>query len=229
VNRVLVAFFWMVSAVTRAQSLNVYSEFAQISKEGRVTAPEMPREILSPALARNAYTSFQVVVEASPEAHWRLFVGQNPDNAVRVTIYREDGDAIEPVELPTEGDGVQVFWMDLWTDSNASVARIKIEPELYVKEDWFTYPMEGRVTEARVPDGSQSQPAMKTYLCGGAPAAAPVSGIAGLRSRNAQQDVALAALGSKDQLRKLYGACEASPPDNPEWYLRIRDYLVRLR
>ena len=82
--------------------------------------------------------------------------------------------------------------------------------------------------EVRVPNGSQSLPAMKTYICG-SPAVAPDSDQARLRSRNAQQDVALAALGSKDELKKLYGPCGAEPPDNPEWYLRIRDYLFRLR
>jgi hypothetical protein len=229
VKSVLAVLSLLVPAAVCAQPLNVYSEFAQVDKAGRVTAPETPREILSPGIVRNAYTSFQVVVEAAPDAHWRLFVGQNPENAVRVTMYRENGGALEPIELPAEGDGTQVFWMDLWTDRNAPVARIKVEPELYLKEDWFTYPMEARVMEARVPDGVQSQPGMKTYLCGDPPSAAPDSDISRFRSRNAQQDVALSALASKDDLRKLYGPCEALLPENPEWYLRIRDYLFRLR
>jgi len=233
IAKVKTALAWMFSAclcqALDAQSLNVYSEFARIDAVGHVIAPEAPREILSPAMVRNGYTSFQLVVDAAPDLHWRLFVGQNPDNAVKVTMYREKGDELEQVSLPVEGDGGQVFWMDIWTERTAPVARIKVEPELYIKDDWMTYPMEGRVMETRVPEGANPTGALKNYLCGGTPAPADDSGLARVRFRNGQQDAALASLGSKDELKKQYGSCEAKPPENPEWYFRIRDYLFRLR
>jgi hypothetical protein len=50
-----------------------------------------------------------------------------------------------------------------------------------------------------------------------------------LRLRNAQQDAALAAAAPKDELQKLFIQCDASTSSDPEWYLRIRDYLLRLR
>ena len=34
---------------------------------------------------------------------------------------------------------------------------------------------------------------------------------------------------AKEELQKVVGACDASASSNPEWYLRIRDYLLRLR
>ena len=46
--------------------------------------------------------------------------------------------------------------------------------------------------------------------------------------RNAQQDVVLAAAGSmplRDEMKKAMGGCNA-PPADPEFYLRLRDYLV---
>src|SRR5260370_42579381 len=52
------------SSIVAAQPLSVYSEFARIDAKGNVTSPESPREILSPALARNAFATFQVVVQA---------------------------------------------------------------------------------------------------------------------------------------------------------------------
>ena len=67
-----------------------------------------------------------------------------------VTIYRESGDMLERVELPVDGDGTQIFWMDLWTAKDAPVRRIKVEPELKIDEDWVIYPMEGRVMDAVV-------------------------------------------------------------------------------
>jgi len=60
------------SFAARAQPLRVYSEFAQIDATGRVTAPAEPREILSPAIARNAFSSFQVVVDVARGTSYQL-------------------------------------------------------------------------------------------------------------------------------------------------------------
>ena len=220
-----------------AQPLRVYSEFARIDSSGEVAAPAQPREILSPAIARNAFTSFQVVVSAAKGTAFRLYIGQNPEDAVRVTLYREAGDRLDPVDLPYEGDGTQVFWMDLWTGGEAPVRRIKIEPQLNINEDWAVYPMEGRVVDATVPAGRWPQgdaaPAavMKSFLCGTKinSQRGEVVSVSGLRFRNAQQDLALARRASQDELRRLIGGCDAPAPSDPEWYLRVRDYLFRMR
>ena len=92
------------SFAARAQSLRVYSEFAQIDATGKVTAPAEPREILSPAIARNAFSSFQVVVDVPKGTPYQLYVAQNPENAVEVTLYRENGDKLEHVAQPVSGD-----------------------------------------------------------------------------------------------------------------------------
>jgi hypothetical protein len=233
-----------------AQPLQVYTELARLDASGKVLAPETPREILSPALARNAFTSFQVAVTAAKGEHWRLFVGQNPENAVAVTLYRESGeraeqlDRLERVELPAEGDGPAVFWMDVWTAKGAPLERIKIEPQLDFHGDWVIYPIEGRVMEATVPDGpwrsgvAPPVEVMRGLLCkpgestpatekAGAPP--PAVTMARLHYRNAQQDVALAGRASRTDLTMLFGDCAAAAPDDPEWYLRLRDYLFRLR
>ncbi|MBV9399639.1 MAG: hypothetical protein JO062_16780 [Bryobacterales bacterium] len=225
------ALLLLFAALAGAQSLMVYSEFARIDKNGQVTAPETPREILSPALVRNGYTSFQLVVDAAPELHWRLFVGQNPDNAVKVTLYRENGEALEAVDLPVEGDGPQVFWMDLWTGRDAPVARVKVEPELYIKDDWVTYPMEARVMEATVPETPGiSHIGIPCHL-NLSPAVTPMSR---LQTRNAEQDGALAARLPKQEVQKLGAFCDMPVQSNvnrfwTEGYLRVRDYLFRVR
>jgi hypothetical protein len=212
-----------------AQTVAVYSEFARIDKFGEVFAPETPREILSPAIARNAFTSFQVVVKAASGTEWRLYVGQNPENAVRVTMYRESGDALEPVDLPFDSEGTQVFWMDVWTGRDAPVARIKVEPEIFVNGDWVIYPMEARVMEARVAEVAGAA----TPVCPlkESPTKTPV---AALQFRNAIQDGALAAQAPKDEIENLHSFCDTPTPSNAQrfWterYLRIRDYLFRLR
>ena len=222
----------------------VYSEFARIAANGDVSAPANPREILSPAAARNGFTSFQIVVKVPDGSPWLLYVAQNPENAVRVTLYRENGDKLEPVTQPARGDKTQVFWMDLWPDQGAPVQRIKVEPQLNIDNDWVIYPMEVRVMAATVPDGAwpagTAAPGevMRGFLCGApqsptaaAPAAPAETGVTipGLRFRNAQQDRALAPKAARADLQAKFGSCEGQPPaDDPEWYFRVRDLLYRL-
>ncbi len=132
--------------------------------------------------------------------------------------------------------------MDVWVSLDTPVARMKLEPELYVHQDWVIYPMEVRIVEATVPDGSRSygvasaMDVMGTLTCGtkldltrtpretGEPAT-PAS----LTFRNALADVALAQRAPKEEVQRIFGPCNQAPPENPESYLRIRDYLLHLR
>jgi hypothetical protein len=235
------ALFLLLVSAAWAQPLRVYSEFAQIDARGRVTAPAEPREILSPAIARNAFSSFQVVVDVPQGTPYQLYIAQNPENSVDVTLYRETGEKLERVELPVSGNGTQVFWMDLWMGRDAPVQRIKVEPQLHVNNDWVIYPMEARVMEVVVPDlkwqpqtgGMAPAGLMRQVICTGGIVSEFPSGAGfaaqNMRYRNAQQDMLLARAASKEDLRKLFGACDAPLSGDPEWYLRIRDYLLRLR
>jgi len=229
--------FLLFAVAAWSQPLRVYSEFARIDAAGKVTAPAEPREILSPAIVRNGYSSFQVVVDVPKGTPYQLYIAQNPENSVVVTLYRENGDKLEPVTQPASGDTTQVFWMDLWTARDAPVARIKVEPQLHVNNDWVIYPMEARVMEAAIPDGDRANGAPLAWIqqrvCGliidvGNERRESRDTAERLRGRNAQQDVALAVRVSDAELQNALGSCEFSI-DNPEWYLRIRDYLLRLR
>jgi hypothetical protein len=245
----------VLSASAWAQPLFVYSDLARIDKSGTVTAPDTPREILSPMVVRNGFTSFQVVVQAPSGKHWQLHVGQNPENAVSITLYHESGDALERVDLPVDSDGAQVFWMDVWTGRTAPVERIKIEPELKVDDDWVIYPMEGRVMDAVVQSEKPLEPmlperdALRFSICftGARPSPAEPGTqftIPAMRRRNAEQDVILARTHTAgEDLKKTFDVCGGAPPNDPDWYgqvrdyqpgnpesyLKVRDYLFRLR
>jgi len=224
-----------------AQSIQVYSEFAQLNDAGALVAPENPREILSPAVARNAFSSFQLAIQVPRGVKFQVYIGQNPDNAAKVTLYRRDAAKLVPVVVPYEGVSSQVLWMDVFVDADAPVRRVKIEPQVGIGSEWVTYPMEVRVVEAIVrgdlPSGqSVAEPfeLMRAFLCGGAPRplrSAPVG--AEFRLRNAQQDVALAAAARapalRDELKKAMGGCGTPVPADPEFYLRLRDVLLRAR
>lgn len=220
-----------------AQSVQVYSEFAQLNDSSEVVAPANPREILSPAVARNAYSSFQIAIQVPKGTKFLVYIGQNPEDAAKVTLYRRRAGKLEPVELPYSGESSQVLWMDLWVEANAAVRRVKIEPQVGIDGDWITYPMEVRVMEPVVPNRSGPEEGvasafqvMQVYLCGGKirPIAGRVPIGAELVFRNAQQDVALAAAGSmplRDEMKKAMSGCSANPPADPEFYLRLRDFL----
>jgi hypothetical protein len=255
----LIPAIWPAMLPLSAQPLSVYSEFARIDAQGNVVAPETPREIISPALFRNGFTSFQVVVQVPANTPYVLRIGQNPDNAAKVTLYRfaeRHGLRVaEPDADPINGDATQIFWMDVWIDKDAPVRRIKVEPQLFVNGNWVIYPMEMRVREQAVPettapgsDGSFRFPldfrspfdVLRGYLCdakaaGSAQPSVPALGSHELDAaeafhmRNARQDGALASLLSpadRDELRKRMGGCNARAPENPEFYLRLRDYFV---
>ena len=227
------ASIFLLAAVSQAQPLRVYSEFARIDARGEPTAPESPREILSPALVRNGFTSFQVVVQVPKGAAFTLYAGQNPENALKVTMYRETDERLEPVELPYQSDSTQVLWMDLWADRDAPVRRIKVEPQLFINGDWVVYPMEARVVEATVPDGKRPEgegdalAVLRQAVCGAHAAGDPTGDTYCMHFRNAQQDLALAVRAPKEAFRKL--VCDAAPSSDPESYLKIRDSLLRLR
>jgi hypothetical protein len=223
-----------------AQSVQVYSEFAQLNDAGQVIAPENPREILSPAVARNAFSSFQLAIQVASGVKFQVYIGQNPENAVKVSLYRRDGAKLVPVVVPYEGISSQVFWMDVFLNADAPVRRVKIEPQVGIGGDWVTYPMEVRVIDAVVRGNlpsthAMAEPleAMRGFLCGSEPG--PLRGApmgAAFRFRNAQQDIALAAAASpaiRDELKRAMGGCSAPAPADPEFYLRLRDLLLRRR
>src|ERR1044071_8061015 len=183
-----IVFLTLVGVATLcAQPLRVFSEFVRFDAAGDPVSPPQPREILSPAIVRIGFTSFQISIQVPSDTKWTLYVGQNPDDAVKVTLYRIAGEKLERIEEPTQGQGPQLIWMDLWTDRAAPVRRIKVEPQLQLGSDWVIYPMEGRVMDAIVPD----DPKPKTPLC-------PKVAFDGLRLRSALQDAALSTRAPKE-------------------------------
>src|SRR5437660_9404983 len=75
-----------------AQTLEVHSEFLRVNPQGEIlpidTTPK-PREILSPALVRNGFATFHVVVRSPRVTNFFLFVATNPKDVFRITIYKE--------------------------------------------------------------------------------------------------------------------------------------------
>ena len=177
------AHFWVFAAALAVagaplagQAIRVYSEFQRLDPKGQVLAVDKaprPREILSPAVIRNAHASFHVAVEAPKEDPVSLFLGQNPENVVKPTVYKvgweRQGASWWPerlTPLPVSGEGkvadagprlpgqtTMVYLLDLWVPAHAKVERVRFELQLGVGEEWIIYPMELRIQEPRVPVG----------------------------------------------------------------------------
>ncbi len=172
-----------LTAGAQLPSVKVYSELQRIDIAGNVVSADKPRradlrprEILSPALARNAHAAFHVAVSVPPGVNYSLYVGQNPEGYLGVTVYKEIyvkrgaewiPDGLEPVKLPYSGrlpdpdkpvleQSTVSFLMDLWVPPDAEVMRTKVEPEVRVEGQWMVYPMEVRIVAATVPERKDS-------------------------------------------------------------------------
>lgn len=217
-----------------AQELYVRSEFQRVGADGKVIAQDRldrPREILSPALARNGFASYMLTASVPAGIDYSLEVGQNPENSVRVVLYRQSygangiPDHLERVDLPFQGKTTKeenfTFWMDFYVDNNAPVRRLKIEAQLWIGDRWVIYPMEARIVNAQIPafqprfwglpaPEARSDAAMispwRDHLC------RPLKNefkptettIRLLQQRNIQQDVALAKKLGRDVSIKAF-------------------------
>ncbi|MCW5962571.1 MAG: hypothetical protein KIT83_00925 [Bryobacterales bacterium] len=153
-----------------AQPVRAMTEFARFTPAGELFPQDgirQPVEVLSPPLVRGAWNAFRVVVDVEPGQQFRLYIGQNPNNAMRVRVLREvveehaEGWRIarrELVLLPfrseslpaverSPGRTTYTFWMEVQPPRNYPTRRLKLEPQVLVDNQWFVYPMEIRVLD----------------------------------------------------------------------------------
>lgn len=221
-KRVLLLF---AAPVLWAQSVDIYSEFQRPDPYGGIVAVDRspsPREILSPAVARNGWASFHVAVRTLPNTSYLLYVMTNPVNACRVEMYKEHfekttagwiPDRLTQLHrlpdygfIPDPEDGVveqntRVYLLDIWIPPDSGVGRFRLEVQLKTGT-WLIRPMEIRVLSAKIPDvppekGEAVLPRVESpadYAAAGPPASAcgPVTTVRAVICRNAAQDMALA-------------------------------------
>lgn len=165
----------VIAGGLRAQSVRVYTEFQRVDPFCAIVAAdkaERSREVLSPALARNGYATFQAVISVPEGRQHSLFLGQNPEGAVQVAAYRpvwvkrEEAyipDGLEPLTITdsgevlddsaelVEGQTCRVVWLDIRVPPDSPVRRTRFEVQLSVGGQWVIYPMELRISPAVAP------------------------------------------------------------------------------
>jgi len=168
-----------VAMGARAQTVDIYSEFSRVDPFGQVVAADRGwhrREVLSPAVARNSFAAFHVVVSVPENESYLLYVGTNPLDACRVSLYKEHfiltaggwiPDRLSEVHrlpdfgtMPDPDDGIRgqttrVYLLEVWIPPDAPVRRFRLEVQLKVAY-WDVRPMEVRVLAARVPEIPQN-------------------------------------------------------------------------
>ena len=186
----------MAAGRLTAQTVEIYSEFQRVDPFGELVRADRgakPREILSPAVARNAWASYHVVVSAPPNTTYLLYFATNPLNACEVKMYREhfaqtpagwipdrlteltqlpDFGFISDPEDAIPGQTARAYLLDFRVRPDAGMGRFRLEVQLKTAI-WIIRPMEVRVVAARVPDLRQiATPAALPPLEAGADAAA---------------------------------------------------------
>jgi hypothetical protein len=214
---------------------------ADVVPEIRVTSEFVAkgpgREILSPAVPRNGWSSFHVTVNAPAGTDFSLHIAQNPDSFVRAELYRDSHRVPAPYDGKIPDDATSVtFWLDVFVPADAEVRRFKLEPQAHTAlSGWIVYPMEVRVMEAKVPGNVgqdfPSPPDARDF------AANLLCGAKRKLSRNLEQDWRLATRVPRETVERRFKSvlgiqdaaawCEAPAfPENPEWYLGFRDFLL---
>src|SRR5262249_54122273 len=180
-----------------AQTLELHSEFLRVDPQGEILSADAtprPREILSPAVVRNAFASFHIVVQ-SARGNYFLFVGSNPENVFRTAVYQENfirrgedwiPDTLQPVKPPAfgvipdpeagiPGQSARVYLLDVWVPPDAPVGRTRLEVQMKMGE-WTICPMEVRILSARVPElrPRSADPLADPALSAGESALAPL-------------------------------------------------------
>lgn len=145
-----------------------YTPTGETFPQDRVSAPV---EALSPPLVRGVWNSFRIIVDVEPATVFRLFLAQNPEDAMQTRVFREvvsKGPRGWEVErrvftpLPFRSSSLPdaerapdrttyTFWLDVRPPHNYPSERLKLEAQVLIQGQWFLHPMEIRVVDLSLP------------------------------------------------------------------------------
>jgi hypothetical protein len=167
-------FLLLLGAYTlAAQSLQVFSELQRVDPSGQILALDRspsPRELISPAAARNSFISFHVAVSVPPGQTYFLYTQDNPPGILKLQLYKEQfvnehgtwiPDTLTATGNPSFGvipdaqSGIadqssRDYLLDVWVPPDAEVGR-RVRVEVLLKYGtWTIVPMEVRIVDAFV-------------------------------------------------------------------------------
>lgn len=219
------------ASIAHGQEIHIYSEFERFDPFGKPVASDRdaaPREILSPAVARNGHLSLHVVITGPAGSNYLLYTGSNPPGILRVKLYREYftecGNDFCPDWLveqtsPTFGaipesrhdiarpamdqQTTRCYLLDIWAPPDTPPRRVRIEA-LLKAGTWQVAPLEVRILAPMVPDAEHT------------------------RAEDVTSDIApLDAPSSATAQIQLFRYLAQLPVELPPQLLRVRDVIQR--
>jgi hypothetical protein len=217
----------------QAQDIRIYSEFERFDPFGNPVPQDRdmtPREILSPAMARNGHLSVHVVITAPAGTNYFLYAGTNPPGILRVKIYREHftrcgtdsfcPDWLTEQSSPSFGaipelvrdlshpamnqQTTRCYLFDIEAPADTPPRRVRVEA-LMKTGTWYVAPMEVRIVAPTVP-----------------------SVVPSIAEKTIGEDVApIDAAASETARLQLSRYLEGLPPEWPVQLLRVRDIIQR--
>ncbi len=181
------------------QTLLISSEFIRYRPDGEIVSAdraEKYRELLSPAVARNAHFTFRATVVQPGGSPYTLHIAQNPENTAQIRLFQEQysqvgsewiPDRLKRVDMPhgaavAQGQRAQSYLVDVFVPPSAEAnTRFRIEVQYHRGDGWLIYPMEIRVRQAKVETKSEAagdlpalteplsrvlEPPLRAYACG---------------------------------------------------------------
>jgi hypothetical protein len=220
------------ATAARAQEIRLYSEFERFDPFGNPVASDrdiIPREILSPAMARNGHLSLHIVITAPAGTNYLLYTGSNPPDILQIKLYREYftscGDDYCPDWLTEQNSPsfgaipefrhdlgrpamdrqtTRCYLLDIWAPPGTPPRRVRVEA-LLKTGTWLVAPMEVRIMAPLVPN------------------TAPNAGSQVFAENVAPLDAPSSATAETQLLRYLAGL----PIQSPTRILRVRDVIQR--
>jgi hypothetical protein len=228
---ILLLCFCAVAA--HAQEIRIYSEFERFNPFGSPVAQDRdmtPREILSPAMARNGHLSVHVVVSAPAGTNYFLYAATNPPDILQVRIYREYftrcgndycpewlteqnspsfgaiPELVHDLSRPAmNNQTTRCYLFDILATADTPPRRVRVEA-LLKTGTWYVAPMEVRIVSPMVPRNDSPSAARGVVEEDLAPIEAPSSATAQIQ---------------------LYRYFAGLPPEWPAQLLRVRDIIQR--
>jgi hypothetical protein len=173
-NLRIAALFLLAGTFLPAQSIRIFSELQRVDPFGEILAIDRspsPREIISPAIARNSFASFHVAVSVPIGQNYFIYVQAQPAGILKLRLYKEQflhyqGQWIPDTlqEAPTTAFGsipdglVQIpgqtsrdYLLDIWAPADSEAGR-RVRVEVLLKlGTWVIAPMEVRITQPVLP------------------------------------------------------------------------------
>ena len=173
------------SLAAQSTRIEIYSEFQRVDPFGHIVPsdqPEKRREILSPALLRNGYASFNIAVTAPARESYFLFTQSFPQGLFEWKIYEQKFVSHEGRWIPDTlvearhpffgampdaaanitGQTTRMYLLDVWVPKDLPSQPARLEM-LMKSGDWRVAPMELRVMPGTYPDPPAGEP-----MCGAA-------------------------------------------------------------